>query len=125
MVWRANALSYAFCPPPAQEQLRFHFITESLPKESKDALEGIASSRENTELRFYSPAKLLSEKETQSIGIALGDSRYAKATYYKFLVADLLPRDIKRVLSIDNDVVCPGNLEELFRLDLGGAPCAI
>ena len=105
--------------------MRFHFITESLPKESKDALEGIAARRENTELRFYSPAKLLSEKETQSIGIALGDSRYAKATYYKFLVADLLPRDIKRVLYIDSDVVCTGNLEELFRLNLGGAPCAM
>lgn len=46
-------------------------------------------------------------------------SRISKATYYRLLVGDLLPKNVDRVLYLDPDIVINKSLEELYSLDLG------
>ena len=127
MVRRADDVHYKICPPPQQEAVRFHFITEGIPEETRAALEGIAARRENTELRLYSPAGMFSEEERKIIAASLSFNlrAWTKAPYYQFLAAELLPPNVHKALYLDSDVLCTGSLEELFSLDLANHPCAM
>lgn len=50
--------------------------------------------------------------------------RFTAATYYRFLLPDLLPNEVKRVLYLDADVLVCDDLTELFAMDLEGCPLA-
>ncbi len=50
--------------------------------------------------------------------------RFTAATYYRFLLPDLLPHEVKRVLYLDADVLVCEDLSELFAMDLEGCPLA-
>ena len=50
--------------------------------------------------------------------------RFTAATYYRFLLPDLLPHDVKRVFYLDADVLVCEDLSELFAMDLDGCPLA-
>lgn len=47
-------------------------------------------------------------------------SRISKATYYRLLVGELLPKEVDRVLYLDPDIVVNKSLEEFYSIDLGG-----
>lgn len=46
------------------------------------------------------------------------------ATFYRFLIADLLPRDVDRVLYLDCDILVRGDISELYDTDLTGVAVA-
>ena len=93
----------------------------------KAALDGIAARRENTEVIFYEPAKLLSAETLAIIkrGAEAIKNHVTKTGYYRLLAADILPRDIHRALYLDGDIVCTDNLAPLFSTDLKGCPCGM
>ncbi|WP_439427369.1 glycosyltransferase family 8 protein [Micromonospora sp. LA-10] len=48
-------------------------------------------------------------------------SRISNAAYYRLLLPDLVPHAVDRMLWLDSDVMCVGDLTELWRTDLGDA----
>ena len=114
-------------PPPQQEKLRFHVLSDGLGDVDKALLKGIAASREGTEVRFCRleqnlPKETLELIERSAVSVP---SHVTKSTYYRILAADLLPTDAHRALYLDGDVLCTGSLEELFSLDLKGCACGM
>ena len=47
-------------------------------------------------------------------------SPYSLATYYRFLLPQLLPRSVEKVIYLDSDLVVNGNVEELWSRPLAG-----
>lgn len=52
------------------------------------------------------------------------NTRFTIATYYRILCADLLPKNLDRILFTDPDVLFRRNVEEVFAMDLGANPIA-
>lgn len=53
-----------------------------------------------------------------------GLNHISRATYYRLLIANILPREIERVLYLDCDIVVNDSLEDLWRLDMTGKAIA-
>lgn len=51
-------------------------------------------------------------------------SHISKATYYRLLMADILPESVEKVIYLDCDIVVNGNLEELWNTDVSEKPLA-
>ena len=102
-------------------------MSDELSDADKALLEGIASRREGTELRFYEPARLLSKEALEAIDLCAESvkTHVTKPAYYRLLAADILPPNVHRALYLDADIVCTGSLEGLFALDLKGRPVAM
>jgi UDP-D-galactose:(glucosyl)LPS alpha-1,3-D-galactosyltransferase len=47
-------------------------------------------------------------------------SRITTAAYYRLLLPDLLPESVERVLYLDSDLLCTGDLTPLWEIDLQG-----
>ena len=45
--------------------------------------------------------------------------RYSCAVYYRLYLSQVIPRNIKKILYIDADVICLSNLQELFNINTG------
>ena len=43
-----------------------------------------------------------------------------QAMYYRYLFADLLPKSVKRLIYMDADIICKGDLLPLWQTDLQG-----
>lgn len=48
----------------------------------------------------------------------------SKATYYRFLLPYLLPTELERVIFLDADLVCHGDIKGLWQISLDKAPLA-
>lgn len=55
---------------------------------------------------------------------AEGLNHISKATYYRLLIADILPKEIDRVLYLDCDIIVNDSLEELWGIDMTGKAIA-
>jgi len=55
---------------------------------------------------------------------AEGLNHISKATYYRILIADILPKDVEKVLYLDCDIVVDASLEALWQIDMTGKAIA-
>ncbi len=93
-------------------QYNIHILTEGLSDKNMSRLS--AYNSENVIIIFNNVAegiKAMSER------IHVRDY-YTKATYYRFLIADMFP-DYDRGLYLDCDIVVNGDVSELFNCNLG------
>ncbi len=49
-----------------------------------------------------------------------GLSHISRATYYRLLIADLLPQDVHKAIYLDCDIIVNGSLQELWDTDMTG-----
>lgn len=108
---------------PLHEQIHFHVLGDCLDDADKDALQGVAAMRDGALVSFYVPERSLSKENLQLIDKTLENRKdISRETYYRLLAADLLPDTVHRALYLDGDMVCTGDLSELFEVDLKGCP---
>lgn len=48
----------------------------------------------------------------------------AFATWYRILIASILPPDVQRVLHLDSDTIVLSDIRDIFNVDMKGAPIA-
>lgn len=53
-----------------------------------------------------------------------GLNHISRATYYRLLIADILPKEVDRVLYLDCDIIVNASLEELWKIDMTGKAIA-
>lgn len=53
-----------------------------------------------------------------------GLNHISRATYYRLLIADLLPAEVTKVIYLDCDIVVNDSLEELWNMDMSGMAIA-
>ena len=74
-------------------------------------------------------AKLAQKYESSIVFVMVNNSYLEKfpikgmdywsiATYYRLYVAELLPKDVHRILYLDCDIIVKGNLCPLFQMDM-------
>ncbi len=97
------------------EALRFHLLDGGLSEESRRRIDELRSIRQ-FELCFYRPNVATYEK--------LFPNFPNYATFYRLVVAELLPEEIERVLYLDCDVLVLSSLRELWNAPIGDLFCA-
>lgn len=93
-------------------QYNIHILTEGLSAQNVSRLS--AYNSENVSVIFNDVAEGI---KSMSERIHVRDY-YTKATYYRFLIADMFP-SYDRGLYLDCDIVVNGDVSELFNCDLG------
>lgn len=98
--------------------LAIHVVGETLDPNNARRLE-ILAQRYDLDITFY--YRDLASDRLASLAAPRGISR---AIYYRLVICDLLADITSRVLYLDADVVCIGNISELAWLDFKGATLA-
>ncbi len=101
------------------EKFAVHIVTGGLPQADREILDRIVSGYGH-QVCFYTPSpELLSGLSIKKFG-----KRISMATYYRCFLSDLLPKDIDRLLYLDCDIVCLGDVRPLWDLPLNGVGVA-
>ncbi|MCM1078820.1 MAG: glycosyltransferase family 8 protein [Bacteroidales bacterium] len=53
------------------------------------------------------------------------NDRFPNSIYYRFLLSELLPDNVERILYLDCDTIVNGDISELFATDLGDTFCGV
>ncbi len=96
----------------------FHVLTDkSVSEKQKQQLEGVIVGKLHTVV-FYS----ISSKQYEKDKRWRGGFTLPPAAYYRLSLAEILPKDIDRVLYLDGDIAVNGRIDELFCFDLNNIP---
>jgi lipopolysaccharide biosynthesis glycosyltransferase len=92
-------------------RLRFWLVTKSLTDEAVSSLRAVVAEN---------GAQLETRKPMTDTGIGempLGE-HFTEATYYRLLLAKLLPATVSRLIYLDSDVIVRHPIEDLWAIDL-------
>lgn len=64
--------------------------------------------------------KLYKVNDTEGMTFVVPEGHITQAMYYRYLFAKLLPREVTRILYLDADIICQGDLLSLWHTDLQG-----
>ncbi len=101
----------------AHEDITFHIlIDESVNDEQKKQLTHVLCNQQH-QIAFH-----LIEGDIFAGFPQLGKVKkyITQATYYRLIIADLLPQDIHRVIYMDGDIIVRKSLKELWDTDIDG-----
>ncbi|WP_432642290.1 glycosyltransferase family 8 protein [Acidaminococcus sp.] len=92
----------------------FHVMTEGLSEKSVGQLDALASTYPNCVICIH-------ELQLQILDGLPVFSSLGRASYYRIFLEKLVPERLSRVLYLDGDIVCLGNLNELIKRDFSNA----
>lgn len=92
-----------------------HLVTDGLSCEQKETLSQLCTSRRHG-ISFYSPDPEL----LKGFSIKKFSKRISMATYYRCVLADILPSDINRVVYLDCDIVVMGDITPFWNTRIEG-----
>ncbi|KKC37726.1 hypothetical protein WH87_08400 [Devosia epidermidihirudinis] len=100
-------------------QIRFHLLHRMLTPEHRAALESIGTEYGATMNFIDIDARALLDERIASLP-KIRMRRFSKVIYARLFLADLLDKDIERVLYLDCDVFVRAALDPLFFMDMQG-----
>ena len=89
----------------------YHIFSKNITNQSKEKLCNLLNS--NSKINFYN----VNDEILSNLPIRQNDHISIEA-YYRFLIPSILSEDIKKVLYLDCDILCTGNLDELFKTNI-------
>lgn len=92
------------------QKFQFHIFTDYLDDDFKVKFKALAQQYQ-TSISIY----LVNSQELKKLP---STKNWSYATYFRFIIADILYPTIDRLLYIDADIICKGSLEELINLDI-------
>lgn len=98
-----------------KEPISVHILANGLTVEEQKILIHLAEKYDN-KVFFYAPDDNLLKGFT----IRKFSKRISMATYYRCILADILPKNIDRLLYIDCDIVILGNISDFWNTPLDG-----
>lgn len=97
---------------------RFHILNDGrLSASSRSGLEELTA-------RFGAKVQFHNVDDAALRWLPMNRAHISRATYYRLVMADLLPPEIRKVIYLDADVIVTAPLEELWQIDLEGRPIA-
>lgn len=96
-----------------EERINFHIVTDGIEGEDIDRIKRL-SEYKNVKIYLYAIDLKVFERLPTS-------RQWSYAIYYRFLLGKILEKKAKKVLYLDADVLCVGDLQELVQLDMGNA----
>lgn len=100
------------------ENLVIHVIDNALTDEGRDTLRRLVGRKYGRQITFYSLKKELMELLPDT------NSYVSLTAYCKLFIANILPVQVHRVLSLDCDLIVVSSLQDLWEYDLEGKPLA-
>jgi len=92
-------------------QVIFHVLADSLPPDDIGKLRSL-SEQQNVTIRVHGI-------DQQTLSILPNPKEFSYATYNRFLISNLLRGVAQKVLYLDSDIVCLGDISGLNSLDMG------
>ena len=101
-------------------KVQCHVLSAGLTAENQQRLAHYTDDK--CDIRFY----LLDELKLKGMNISNAFSeRLSIATYFRFLIADVLPSDIQKVLFLDADMLCLEDPVNLYQQQIDGKVAAV
>ncbi|WP_270813300.1 glycosyltransferase family 8 protein [Hungatella effluvii] len=101
------------------EQITVYVLNSGISDESKKKLESLSGIYERKELQWLEAKDI-----TKELGMEVAIDRGSLSQYARLFVSSVLPKDLKRVLYLDCDIIIAQSLEELWDLDMHGKTVA-
>lgn len=103
------------------KQLCFHLAMDGLSKEDEERLNNFTALYRGTEIYGYQADDIISQLNLPSENVP---PRLNRSVLLRVLLPQFLPRQLKRVIYMDVDMLARGSMESLWKLDLKGCPLA-
>ena len=97
-----------------QHDLNIHIVYDELLPEDRERLLNTEQLYRNLTLHFYQITS------TEGMTFVVPTGHITQAMYYRYLFADLLPPEITKILYLDADIICKGDILPLWQTDLQG-----
>ena len=97
-----------------QHDLNIHIVYDELLPEDMDRLKKTEQLYRNLTLHFYQITS------TEGMTFIVPPGHITQAMYYRYLFAEMLPPEITKILYLDADIICKGDLLPLWQTDLQG-----
>ncbi|MDO5380461.1 MAG: glycosyltransferase family 8 protein, partial [Acidaminococcaceae bacterium] len=91
-----------------------HIVYDELLPEDMEKLLQMEVLYRNLTLRFYQITS------TEGMTFVVPSGHITQAMYYRYLFAELLPPEITRIIYLDADIICKGDILPLWQTDLQG-----
>ncbi|WP_301961958.1 glycosyltransferase family 8 protein [uncultured Phascolarctobacterium sp.] len=91
-----------------------HIVYDELLPEDMEKLQQMERLYRNLTLHFYQITS------TEGMTFVVPPGHITQAMYYRYLFADMLPPEITRIIYMDADIICKGDILPLWQLDLQG-----
>ena len=97
-----------------EHDLIVHIVYDELLPEDMEKLLQMERLYRNLTLRFYQITS------TEGMTFVVPPGHITQAMYYRYLFADMLPPEITKIIYLDADIICKGDILPLWQLDLQG-----
>ena len=99
---------------------------DTLTDENRDKF-SLLATRYNQLIKFYNVDELCADKITEYLSLIpdLETSWVSVGAFYRFLIPQLLPKDIKEVIYLDSDIIVNLDINELWQIELGDKILAV
>ena len=97
-----------------EHDLVVHIVYDELLPEDMEKLQQTEALYRNLTLHFYQITS------TAGMTFIVPPGHITQAMYYRYLFADMLPREITKIIYLDADIICKGDILPLWQLDLQG-----
>ena len=91
-----------------------HIVYDELLPEDLEKLQQMEVLYRNLTLRVYQITS------TEGMTFIVPSGHITQAMYYRYLFADLLPPEITKIIYLDADIICKGDILPLWQTDLQG-----
>ncbi len=89
-------------------------LSSGLAEADRHRLEAVAR-------RFGAMIRVIAVDPNLAADLPILHRRMSPAVYFRLWLADFLPGNMDRILYLDSDIICRGDIAPLFDADLGGA----
>lgn len=97
------------------DDVSIYVLTEGLQPKNQQVIKDEVTDKGGV-VHFCIVAPAIIDHFPMPAGVEL--AHISRATYYRLLIADLLPQEVERVLYLDCDIVINGSIEELWQTPL-------
>ena len=95
-------------------ELIIHIVYDDLLSEDMHKLKQMEQLYRNLTLHFYRI------KSTEGMKFIVPLGHITQAMYYRYLFADMLPQTVTRLIYLDADIICKGDILPLWQTELQG-----
>lgn len=109
---------YSLLKNNQSEKIRVHIVAPDLTTESKAAINLLKEFHSEFAVSYHTVDPALVS------GFSITMDYISSVTYYRLLLAEIIPKSVDTLLYLDADIVVHGNLKKLFDADLGNSYAA-
>lgn len=109
---------YSLVKNNKHENIHIHIVSSDLTKESKAVINSLKEMGESVKISYHSadPARIQ--------GLSMTMNYISSVTYYRLLLAEIIPKNIETLLYLDADILVYGPLKGLMQVDVSNMHAA-